>query len=55
MVAASAATMGRNRTGERVAGYREKWRGAETVADGGKRADVGIVKSVYCIGYTTTA
>lgn len=49
MVAMSAATMGRNRTGERMAGYREKSGEPVTVVDGGKRADVGTVKSIYCM------
>lgn len=51
MVAMSAANMGRNWTGEgkeRVAGCREKWGGvSKTAVDGGKEADVGIVKSIY--------
>lgn len=37
MVAMSAATLGRNWTGERMAGYREKSGEPVTVVDGGER------------------
>lgn len=41
MVAMSAATLGRNRTGERMAGYREKSGEPVTVVDGGKEGRRG--------------
>lgn len=40
---------GQERGKERVASCREKCRGSETAVYGGKEADVGILKSVYCI------
>jgi len=48
----SAANIGKNWTGEgteKMAGCREKCGGSETAVDGGKGADVGIVKDIYCI------